>query len=113
MATDGPLSKSVNVLTTIVAVIGGIGVIGGAIYFYINNVWRPKWSINDVNFSAGTATVMIGKKQYQVYGNSTTAISGDWGVRFGTETDQSSGRTVYDRLELVKNNEVYEVIFNA
>ena len=94
--------------------IGGIAIaitgIAGIWSWYLNNLWRPKVIVQQVDFKNGNAKIKVGTKEYEIYGNANFSISkfGDWGVRFGTS--EIEGNMVYDRLELTKNYLVVEYL---
>jgi hypothetical protein len=97
-------------LLEIAGVIIAITSIAGGWSWYLNNLWRPKVIVQQVDFKNGNAKIKVGTKEYQIYGNANFSISkfGDWGVRFGTS--EIDGNMVYDRLELTKNYLVVEYL---
>ena len=103
------LSKTSDVLIKGAAIIGAITVIAGAYSFYLNNIWKPKVTIAEVDFEKGTAKVTVADKTYDIFGDATFLINnfGDWGIRFGTS---KLNPTKYDRLELTKKGMVVEYL---
>ena len=103
------VSKTSDVIIKVAAVVGAITVIGGAYTYYLNNIWRPKVIIDEIDFNNGLAKVRVGRKQYTIFGDATFLINtyGDWGIRFGTSRFNT---TKYDRLELTKKGKVVEYL---
>lgn len=98
------ISKQLGTLGRVAAVILAITAIGGGYAFYRNSIWRPKVSVISVDWNNQIASIMTGKKQKQLYGNSKLAAGGKWGVRFGFTNG------VANRIELVQDDLVYQVL---
>jgi hypothetical protein len=96
------LEKQSKVVLKVVAVATVITALGGAYYFFINNVWKPKVKVLSVDFNNGFATVELpfGRK-VNIYGDSAFLINGEWGVKFGTIN--RGGKVSYENLQLQKN----------
>lgn len=80
--------------------------------FYKNNIWHPKVIVESVDFKNGVAQMVINGKKFTLKGDSSYLIAYDWGVKFGYTYD-SSGKRVYDRIEILKRNMVHSVIKKA
>ncbi len=100
----GKYLKTLNIL---IVIGGGISVIAAAYTFYRSNLWKPKIEVIKIDYKKGEADVVINGKQKKLYGNSTLAASGTWGVRFNSDT--WGGK--YNRVEIVKDDNVYDYIY--
>jgi hypothetical protein len=77
--------------------------------FYKNNVWSPKILVNEVDYNKGKAKLTINGKPFVLSGDSSYLIGFDWGIRFGTSFT-TTGKRIYDRIEILKRNMVHKVI---
>lgn len=102
------ISKTTNVLLQIAAVVGAITVLAGGYTFYLNYVWKPTITVEEVDYNQAFARLKFGSKIIDLEGDSTFLLGGDWGIKFGSTN--KNGATVYDRLELVRKNMVYEYL---
>lgn len=103
------LAKQTNTLIKVAAIFAAITAIAGGYNFFVNNVWKPSIKVLSVDFDRGVATLQLPfGKQIQMIGSSEFLIGGDWGVKFGTTV--VNGRTMYDRIELVKKGMVVEYL---
>lgn len=93
--------KGITTLSIVVTVFGAVTVIGGAYWFYINSIWKPKVKLISVDVNAKRTIVEVDGKRKVINGNDTVGIAGDWGVRLSTEIGG---------VELVKKDFVYEYI---
>jgi hypothetical protein len=101
--------KESKFVLKIVAIASVITALGGAYYFFVNNVWKPKVKVLSVDFENGFATVeMPFGRKVDVYGDSQFLIGGDWGVQFGTVN--IDGKTTYENLQLLKKGLVDEYL---
>ena len=105
----GQIGGEKNIILKIVAIASVITALGGAYYFFINNIWKPKVNVINADFNNGFATIEIpfGKK-IDIYGDSEFLIGGDWGVRFGTIS--LKGKRTYENLQLLKKGLVVEYL---
>ena len=101
--------KQSEIVLKVVAVATVITAIGGAYYFFVNNVWKPKVTVLSVDFDNGFATVQLpfGRK-IDIYGNSEFLVSGEWGIKFGTVN--KDGKVSYENLQLLKHGLVDEYL---
>lgn len=101
--------KQSEIVLKVVAVATVITAIGGAYYFFVNNVWKPKVTVLSVDFDNGFATVQLpfGRK-IDIYGNSEFLVSGEWGIKFGTVN--KGGKVSYENLQLLKHGLVDEYL---
>jgi len=107
--TKIPFDTEGKIVLKIVAVATIITALGGAYYFFVNNIWKPKLKVLSVDFDNGFATVeMPFGKEVDVFGDSQFLISGDWGVKFGTVN--KNGKTSYENLQLLKKGLVDEYL---
>lgn len=103
------LSKTSAVLIKVATVIGAITVIAGGYSFFINNIWKPKVTVDSVDFDNGFATLSLPfGKEINIYGDGEFLIGGDWGVQFGTT--KKNGATTYERIELTKKGMVVDYL---
>ena len=102
------ISKTTNVLLQIAAIVGAITVLAGGYTFYLNYVWKPNIVVQEVDFEQGFARLKFGNKIIDLEGDTTFLLGGDWGIKFGSTS--KNGTTIYDRLELVRKNMVYEYL---
>ena len=109
MSTNISFEKESKLVLKIVAVATVITALGGAYYFFVNNIWKPKIKILSVDFDNGFATVeMPFGRKVDIYGDSQFLISGQWGVKFGTVNRK--GKISYENLQLLKNGLVKEYL---
>lgn len=95
-------------LLTIAAVSTSILAVINAYSFYKNNIWKPKVTINSIDYTNQLAHITIHGKNLTIKGDSTYHVGYEWGIRFGFTF--VNGTRVFDRIELVKNNVVYQTI---
>ena len=100
-----------KIFSVIVTVLGGISVGFVAYGHWKDKIWKPKVKILDVDFNSGTADFEIDGETKSLIGESTVAIAADWGIRFGSTFVDV--KKAYNRIELVKNNMVYETIMSS
>lgn len=108
-STNTVLAKESKLILQIVAVATIITALGGGYYFFINNFWKPKIKVLDVDFVNGFATLQLpfGKK-IDMYGDSQFLIGGSWGVKFGTIN--KAGKVSYENIQLLKDGLVVEYL---
>lgn len=95
-------SKQTETIIKTASIIGAILVLVGAYTFYINNVWKPKLEVLEVDYGRPYAKVKInGDKIIELWGNDVVSIRAGWGIKVGSEND---------KLELVKNGQVVDYI---
>jgi hypothetical protein len=102
------LESQTNRLIRIAAVIGGIIAIAGGYTWYINNFWKPKVVVKDIDYDKGTASINLNGNEVTVLGDNPFSAGGNWAVRLGS--NRVDGKLVYDRLELTKFGNVVEYI---
>lgn len=102
----GKVSKTTEIIVKVAAVIGAITVISGAYSFYLNNIWKPKIKVSEVNFDLGTAEIEFKGNKIRLNGDDVRYLKGDWGVKMGSN---SGG---YSNIALIKNGMVIEHIIN-
>jgi hypothetical protein len=103
------LVKESKIVLKIVAIATVFTALGGAYYFFVNNVWKPKVTVLSVDFDNGFATLQLpfGRK-VDIYGDSQFLISGDWGVKFGSIN--KNGKVAYENIQLLKHGLVVEYL---
>lgn len=79
----------------------------GVYMIYKNFVWKPFIEIVGVDFESGNAEFLVDGKRKVLEGDSTIAIGGDWGIRFGKDGETQK----FDKLELVKNGLVHKTVY--
>lgn len=95
-------SKQTKTIINIASIVGAILVIVGVHTFYINNIWKPKIKVLEVNYGRPYAKVQInGSKIIELWGNDIVAIRAGWGVKVGSENE---------KIEIVRNGQVIEYI---
>lgn len=98
-------NRTIKVLGTIAIVIGSVVSIAGGYTWYRSNLWKPDVKIISVDFNNAVAWLNVNGKQRVLYGGSTLAAGGEWGVRFGTN---GNDELRYNIIEVVKNDMVYK-----
>lgn len=92
-------------MNTIFAIAGGLWALWTAWEIYRNNWWKPKVSVNSVDYANGTAELTVNGDPVTLFEGSTMAAGADWGVRFGgSDADKST------RVELVNGDLVHAVL---
>jgi hypothetical protein len=102
------LSKTTNVLLSIAGVVGAVTIIAGGYTWYLNTIWKPTVKVIEVDFENGKAKLEFRGKTIDLEGDAVYWLRADWGIKFGNIV--SSGKSKYDRLELLKNKMVVEYI---
>jgi hypothetical protein len=105
------LSKTSDIFLKTAAIIAGVTALAGGYAFFLNYVWKPKVEVVRADYDTGTATIRVGTlflKTIDISGDTIYQLSGDWGVRFGSVFQ--SGKTVYNRIELVRKGMVVEYL---
>ncbi len=101
------IEKGINIFNKLVAFITAATVIGGAIYFYKTNIWRPSITVLSADYDKGVAVLNVNGIQKILYKNTVLSVGGDFGVRFSGNED-----TKITRIELYKNWLTYSIIDN-
>ena len=105
------LTKTTDIFLKTAAIIAGVTALAGGYAFFLNYVWKPKVEVVRADYDTGTATIRVGSlflKTIDISGDTIYQLSGDWGVRFGSVFQ--SGKTVYNRIELVRKGMVVEYL---
>jgi hypothetical protein len=63
--------------------------------------------IVSTDYENGKAIIRFRGKEILLEGDATYLIGGDWGIRLGSNRQQS---IIYDRVELLKKGMVYQVL---
>lgn len=100
-------ATTVRVISTVALVITSLIAIAGGYVWLHSNVWKPNVEIVSVDFNNAVCHLIINGTEKTLYGNATLAAGASWGVRFGTT--QSGMTDVYNTIELVKEDRVYEI----
>lgn len=101
--------KESKIVLKVVAVATIITALGGAYYFFVNNIWKPKIKVLSVDFENGFAKIQMPfGRIVDIYGDSQFLVGGAWGVRFGTIN--KDGKNSYENLQLLKNGLVDEYL---
>lgn len=112
MEKTGMSTKTIlKIFSVIVTVLGGISIGFVAYGHWKDKIWKPKVKILDVDFNTGEAHFEIDGETKTLIGESTIAIAADWGIRFGSTF--ADGKKSYNRIELVKNNMVYQTVLSS
>jgi len=109
MAYKFNISKGEEILLKAASIGAALLAIVSVYSFYMNNIWKPKVDVKEVDFEKGIAEINVNEKPFVLRGDSPFLIKFDWGIRFGY-TFRSDGRRVYDRIEILKRNMVQKVI---
>lgn len=107
--SDAPIKKQVPYLNVIVSVASGLFVMGSLFSFYMNNIWHPKVAIKSVDWNSGNALITVQGSDKTLFGDAVMAGGWGWGIRFAKAPD-SSGQPGYDRIELVRGDQVYHIL---
>lgn len=103
------LQKENTLVLKVVAVATVLTALAGGFYFFVNNVWKPKIEVTNVDFENGFANLKLPfGKIIVIYGDSPYLIGGDWSVKFGTITKY--GKTSYENIQLLKRGLVEEYL---
>jgi hypothetical protein len=103
------LQKENTLILKVVAVATILTALTGGYYFFVNNVWKPKIQVTNVDFANGFANLKLPfGKTIDIYGDSPFLIGGDWSVKFGTIN--KNGKTTYENIQLLKRGLVEEYI---
>ena len=102
------VASHIKKLSTIASIAVAISAIGAATVFILSNI-KPKIKVDSVDYANGVASLIINGKSKNLYANSTLNCGNGWGVRFGFMVNQN-GQQVNNRIELTKNNIVYETL---
>lgn len=107
--TPASFNKENEFVLKIVAIATVVTALGGAYYFFVNNIWKPQLKVLKVDFDNGFATIQLpfGRK-VDIYGDSQFLIGGDWGVKFGTIN--KDGKNSYENIQLLKKGLVVEYL---
>lgn len=109
MAYKFDISKGEEVLLKAASIGAAVLAIVSVYSFYMNNIWKPKVDVKEVDFEKGIAKINVNGKPFVLRGDSPFLIKFDWGIKFGF-TFRPDGRRVYDRIEILKRNMVQKVI---
>lgn len=102
------IKKPLSILNVIVTSVTGIFVIWSAVQIYMTNIWHPKVEINSIDWERGIADLEVNGKQRTLFGDTELAGGWGWGFRFAKPPDDKSPG--YDRIELVRGNQIYHII---
>jgi hypothetical protein len=102
------IETQTNRLIKIAAVVGGMVAIAGGYTWYLNYIWKPKVVVKSIDYSKGTASLILNGNEVTVLGDNAFSAGGNWAVRLGS--NRINGNVVYDRLELTKFGNVVEYI---
>lgn len=100
-------NRYVRILSTAAIIVTSFIAIAGGYAFYMSNIWKPTVNVLEIDFDNAVCHLMINGKEKTLYGNSTLAAGGEWGVRFGTTGAAMDAG--YNTIELVKNELVYQI----
>lgn len=97
--------KAKIVLLDVGTIATGLAAIGTIIFLYYSNVWKPSVSLSNVDFSSGIAELVVNGNNVTLYENEKYACGWGWDVEFGTDFTNN-----VQRVQLVRNNAVYQVL---
>lgn len=113
MAYKFDLSKGEQGLLKIAAISTAILALVNILNFYKSNLWKPKVEVISVDYDNAIAELLVNGKKKIIKGESPYSISyiGNtiWSIKFGTSYI-GSGIRVNDRIELLNNNSVEDII---
>lgn len=105
------LTRTTDIFLKTAAIIAGVTALAGGYAFVLNYVWKPKVEVISADYDTGKATIRVGSlfiKIIDISGDTIYQLSGDWGVRFGSVLQ--GGKTVYNRIELVRKGMVVQYL---
>jgi hypothetical protein len=102
------LTKTNEVIIKVAAIVAAITAIAGGYTFYINNIWKPKVQITEVDFEQGLLQFTFEGKTYEIFGDTNFYLGGDWSIRLGSIN--LSGGSKYDTIQLSKRGAVVEYL---
>lgn len=103
------LEKENKLVLKVVAFATVITALAGAYFFLVNNVWKPKVIVLDVDLYNGFATLELPFGDIiEINGNSEFLVVGDWGVKFGTII--RDGKQSYENIQLLRKGLVVEYL---
>lgn len=97
--------EGLKTLNKIAGFITTITIIGGAYYFYKQNIWRPDVMVISVDYDKGVAVVNANGKEKTLYKNQVLSVGGDFGIRFSGDSEGS-----ITRIELYRNFLTYKIL---
>jgi hypothetical protein len=106
---DFKFNQASQVLLKIAAVSTATFAVVSIWTFYKQNIWFPKIVLKDVDYNKGVANLDVNGKPLHLEGNSTYGIGSSFGLKFGS-TNNTQGKELYDRIEIVKNGLVRGII---
>ena len=113
MAYKFDLSKGEEALLKVAAFSTAILAIVGILNFYKSDLWKPKVQFISVDYDNAFAELLINGKKKIIKGESPYSISylgnTNWAIKFGA-SNIGSGIRINDRIELLNNNSVEEII---
>lgn len=112
MAYKFDISRGEEILLKAASIGAAVLAIVSVYSFYMNNIWKPKVDVKEVDFEKGVAKIEVNGKPFVLRGDSPFLIKFDWGIKFGF-TFRPDGKRVYDRIEILKRNMVEKVIREA
>ena len=102
------LSKANDNIIKAAAIIAAITIIAGGYTFILNNIWKPKIEVTQVDFEQGMLQFIFNGKTVEIFGDSNYYLGGDWSVRLGTVNVSSGSK--YDTIQLLKRGAVVEFL---
>jgi hypothetical protein len=98
-----------KIILKVVAFATVITALAGGYFFLVNNVWKPKIVVLDVDLENGFASLRLPfGKIIEINGSSEFLVIGDWGVKFGTII--KNGKQSYENIQLLKKGMVVEYL---
>lgn len=97
-------------LLTVSSILGAFVVIAGAYTLYQNTVYKPKKDLKvlEVDYEKGVAKVRFKDETITLIGDTTWALKGNWGIKFGSANGKYENITIvqsgmnYDYLDVKK-----------
>ena len=102
------LELQTNRFIKVATFIGAFVAAAGGYTWYMNNFWKPKVIVKNVDYDNGIANLNLNGEDITLLGDAPFSAKGNWAVRFGNNRENCS--VVYDRLELTKFGNVVEYI---
>ena len=102
------LSKANDNIIKAAGIIAALTIIAGGYTFILNNIWKPKIKITQVDFGQGLLQFTFNGKTVEIFGDTNYYLGGDWSVKLGSVSLDSGSK--YDTIQLLKRGAVVEYL---
>lgn len=102
------LSKANDNIIKAAGIIAALTIIAGGYTFILNNIWKPKIKITQVDFGQGLLQFTFNGKTVEIFGDTNYYLGGDWSVKLGSVSLDSGSK--YNTIQLLKRGAVVEYL---